>query len=94
METDIVYHPDPMINEAIRIETLDNEVNDLSNGYPPRHWCCPQCRRSHGRGHFLALGQHRCLWCGYVGTGGVMWDPNCETDPASGEENCTPAACV
>lgn len=25
-----------------------------------------------GRGHFLTIGAHRCLGCGYVGTGGVM----------------------
>ena len=69
------YHPDPEINAEIAQEALEAELVDLRAGYPPRHWTCPQCERSHGRGHFLTIGVHRCLNCGYVGDGGVMFDP-------------------
>jgi len=76
----IAYHPDPEMNEGIADDVLKAEIYDLSIGYPPRRWTC-LCGRSHSRGHFMAIGQHRCLWCGYVGTGGVMWDPQSEEEP-------------
>lgn len=69
------YHPDPEINAEIALETLDAERADLALGYPPRRWVC-DCGVSHQRGHFSAIGVHRCLSCGYVGTGGVMTDRN------------------
>jgi hypothetical protein len=65
------YHPDPEINAEIAVEALAAEVADLAAGYAPRAWICP-CGASHSRGHFLTIGQHRCLSCGYVGTDGVM----------------------
>ncbi len=73
----IVYHPDPVINEGVAADVLAAEVADLEAGYVPRRWTCP-CGASHSRGHFISIGQHRCLFCGYVGTGGVMWDPQSE----------------
>lgn len=68
----IAYHPDPEINAGIAQEALEAEAFDLGVGYPPRRWQC-ECGASHGRGHFMSLGVHRCLGCGYVGTGGVMF---------------------
>jgi rubredoxin len=70
-----VYHPDPEINAGVAADALDAERADLAAGYPPRRWVCPKCAAEHGRGHFLNIGQHRCLRCGYVGTGGVMVGP-------------------
>jgi hypothetical protein len=65
------YHPDPTINAEIAADALAAETFDLSIGYPPRLWTCP-CGATHGRGHFLSVGVHRCLTCGYYGTDGVM----------------------
>lgn len=77
----IEYHPDPDINAGVAQDALDAERADLKAGYPPRRWTCP-CGQSHSRGHFMGqIGVHRCLWCGYVGTGGVMWNPQCEEEP-------------
>jgi hypothetical protein len=76
----IAYHSDPIINEEIIIESIASEALDLTIGYPPRRWTCP-CGASHSRGHFNAIGTHRCLRCGYVGSGGVMWDPLVENEP-------------
>lgn len=67
-----VYHPDPEINTGVAADVLTAEVADLRAGYAPRRWKCPDCGRIHGRGHFMAIGTHRCLHCGYVGSGGVM----------------------
>lgn len=75
----IAYHPDPTINAGVAADVLAAEVADLAAGLPPRAWACPSCGRSHKRGHFQAIGQHRCLRCGYAGTGGVMFD---ETEEA------------
>lgn len=77
----IAYHPDSEINKGVAAEVLASEVIDLKVGYPPRRWTCPQCALSHSRGHFLSIGSHRCLGCGYVGGGGVMWDPKSELAP-------------
>ena len=66
------YHPDPEINEGIVADSLDAENADLAADYPPRRWEC-ECGASHGRGHFMSIGVHRCLRCGYVGTGGRMF---------------------
>src|SRR5690349_3550747 len=67
--TPVCYHPDPEINVDVALDVLAAETADLAAGYPPRRWVCP-CGKAHSRGHFLAIGQHRCLSCGYVGTGG------------------------
>jgi hypothetical protein len=76
----IAYHPDPDINAGVAADVLAAELVDLRTGYPPRRWACP-CGASHSRGHFQAIGQHRCLHCGYVGEGGVMWDSESEAAP-------------
>lgn len=68
-----VYHPNAEINAGIAAEVLAAERFDLSIGYPPRAWIC-LCGTQHHRGHFGAVGVHRCLACGYVGTEGVMLD--------------------
>jgi len=81
----IVYHPDPDINESVRVQTIEGDREGMQAGHPPLRWCCPECARSHSRGYFLAVGQHRCLWCGYQGAGGVLWDPKTELDPAEGD---------
>lgn len=60
------------IEAELRADTLDAERADLVAGYPPRHWQC-DCGASHSRGHFQTIGTHRCLACGYVGTGGEMF---------------------
>jgi len=65
------YHPDPEINAEIMVEALQSEISDLAMGYPPRRWRC-ECGHEHSRGHFMSIGVHRCLACGYVGEGGVM----------------------
>jgi rubredoxin len=72
---DAVHHPDPEINAGVAAEVLEAERADLAAGYPPRTWICPDCGASHSRGHFMNVGQHRCLRCGYVGSGGVMVGP-------------------
>jgi rubredoxin len=66
------YHPDPEIDAEVAAEVLESERADLAAGYPPRRWKCPDCGAEHGRGHFMTIGTHRCLGCGYVGAGGVM----------------------
>jgi hypothetical protein len=53
---------------------LEAEVFDLSVGADPSRWEC-ECGAQHGRGHFQAIGIHRCLRCGYVGLGGRLIDP-------------------
>lgn len=65
------YHSDPAIDAEVRGDALMAEQTDLAAGYAPRWWVCP-CGRSHRRGHFLTIGVHRCLGCGYVGEGGTM----------------------
>ncbi len=65
------YHPDPAINAEVAAAALAAERADLAAGYMPRRWLC-DCGAEHRRGHFLTIGVHRCLGCGYVGTGGVM----------------------
>lgn len=65
------YHPDPVINIAVMADALEAEQFDLAAGYPPRWWTCP-CGAAHQRGHFDAVGNHRCLRCGYAGPGGTM----------------------
>jgi len=65
----VAHHPDPAINAEIALDALDAEKTDLAAGYPPRRWQCPTCTATHGRGHFQTVGVHRCMGCGYVGTG-------------------------
>lgn len=67
----ITYHPDPEINAGVAAMALEAERVDLTAGYPPRRWICP-CGVGHERGHFMTIGIHRCLTCGYVGPDGVM----------------------
>jgi hypothetical protein len=74
MSHQIAYHPNPEINAQIEKDTLAAEIADLNAGYPPRRWIC-LCGASHQRGHFMTVGVHRCLKCGYMGEGGVMVDP-------------------
>ena len=66
------YHPDPVIDAEVRLDALAAEQADLAAGFAPRWWTCPGCGSSHHRGHFQAIGVHRCLNCGYVGEGGTM----------------------
>jgi hypothetical protein len=68
----VVYHPDPEINADVIADAIEAERADLAAGYPPRRWRCP-CGAEHSRGHFGAIGAHRCLSCGYTGTGGIMF---------------------
>jgi hypothetical protein len=75
------YHPHPGINAEISADALEAERADLAAGYPPRRWQCG-CGASHGRGHFMTVGVHRCLRCGYVGTGGVMFGTSNPVRPA------------
>ena len=70
----LAYHPDAEINAGVAADALDAERYDLSVGFPPSPWLCPECGAGHDRGHFQTVGVHRCLGCGYVGTGGVMID--------------------
>ena len=65
------YHPDPEVNEELVALALENERVDLAAGFPPKFWRC-ECGAGHSRGHFQIVGVHRCMWCGYVGTGGTM----------------------
>jgi hypothetical protein len=74
------YHPDPAIHAGVAAEVLEAERVDLEAGLPPRRWTCP-CGASHSRGHFMVIGVHRCLACGYVGPDGIMWDPASEDPP-------------
>lgn len=67
------YHPDPEINRGVAADALQAEIADLAAGYVPRKWVCP-CGASHSRGHFMSIGIHRCMKCGYVGDEGVMVD--------------------
>jgi hypothetical protein len=67
------YHPDPEINQEIIADAIEAERADLAAGYAPQRWRCI-CGTEHSRGHFETIGVHRCLKCGYVGTGGVMLD--------------------
>lgn len=69
------HHPDAEINSEIEADAREAERFDVAAGYPPRRWMC-DCGATHGRGHFLAIGQHRCLACGYVGTGGTLLEPS------------------
>lgn len=69
------YHPDPAIDEAVHDEAQESERLDLAAGYPPRRWRC-DCGAEHARGHYLTIGAHRCLSCGYVGTGGQLVAPD------------------
>lgn len=71
------------IQEEIAADERDAEVADVKAGYPPRRWRCV-CGAEHDRGHFQALGVHRCMRCGYAGDGGTLLEP--EPSPA------TPAA--
>jgi hypothetical protein len=75
-EPQIAYHPDPEINAEVILDAIEAERADLSAGFPPRRWRCT-CGAEHSRGHFPvgAIGSHRCLACGYVGTAGVMFIP-------------------
>lgn len=66
-----MLHPDPVIDVEVRADAMAAEVADVKAGFPPRRWAC-DCGASHDRGHFAALGVHRCLACGYVGTGGTL----------------------
>jgi hypothetical protein len=66
------YHPDPAINAEVEADALIAERFDLAHGYPPRWWVCPECGASHKRGHFMSIGVHRCLLCGYSGPRGRM----------------------
>lgn len=85
----LTYHPDPEINQEVSAEVLAAEVLDLASGMAPRRWTCPQCGNSHSRGHFMTIGQHRCLRCGYVGCDGVMWDPQSEQEPSTNASNAS-----
>lgn len=77
----VAYHPDPEINAGVAADMLEAERADLVAGYPPRRWTCPVCSTAHGRGHFGAIGIHRCLKCGYTGTGGVMEEEGAPASP-------------
>jgi rubredoxin len=70
------YHPDPVIDAEIAATSLEAERHDLALGFPPRKWECPECGHTHSRGHFMTVGVHRCLHCGYVGDGGMMFLPD------------------
>lgn len=74
------YHPDPEIHAALAAESLESEIFDLQAGCPPRNWLCPGCGTTHGRGHAGAIGVHRCLHCGYTGTGGIMFGDESELE--------------
>ena len=68
---DVRYHPDNDINESVKRDALVGELADLAAGLPPKRWRCV-CGVEHKRGHFGAIGVHRCLSCGYAGDGGIM----------------------
>lgn len=73
------HHPDPVIDMEVQADARAAEQADVAAGYPPRAWTCPACRASHARGHFLAVGVHRCLACGYLGGGGTLAAPGGES---------------
>lgn len=72
-------HPDPQIAVEIEADAREAEAADIAAGCPPRRWTC-DCGASHARGHFMSIGVHRCLRCGYVGDGGSIacydWTPD------------------
>jgi len=68
------HHGDPAISVEVAADAATAEAFDLAAGYPPRRWTC-DCGASHSRGHFGAVGVHRCLACGYVGSGGTLEEP-------------------
>lgn len=68
------YHPDAEIAAECHEQAVEAEATDVAAGYAPRGWRC-DCGAEHSRGHFLTVGVHRCLACGYVGTGGTLGDP-------------------
>jgi len=65
------YHPNPTINAEVAAEAAEAERVNLAAGLPPAPWQCV-CGAVHRRGHFMSIGVHRCLKCGYVGAGGVL----------------------
>lgn len=67
------YHPDPEINAEVALDVRDGEKANLAAGLPPSTWMC-ECGARHSRGHYGTIGVHRCMKCGYVGTGGVLLD--------------------
>lgn len=69
------HHPDPEIAASVEQDAREAEAADVAAGYLPRPWTC-DCGRTHSRGHFYAIGTHRCLGCGYVGTGGTLGQPS------------------
>jgi hypothetical protein len=69
------YHPDPEINEEIAADAREGEEASLAVGLDPTPWEC-ECGAAHARGHFMVIGSHRCLRCGYVGDGGRLMDPS------------------
>src|SRR5712672_19406 len=68
------WHPDPAIAAEVEADARAAEAIDVAAGYPPRPWTC-DCGASHQRGHYLTIGTHRCLACGYVGPGGALREP-------------------
>lgn len=66
--------PNHVPETALHDEERASEAADLAAGFPPRRWRC-DCGAEHSRGHFLSIGVHRCLGCGYVGDGGTLLDP-------------------
>lgn len=68
------YHPNPEINAEVEREAHEAEAFDIAAGLPPSPWKCPDCGACHDRGHFMSIGNHRCLRCGYSGSGGVYID--------------------
>jgi hypothetical protein len=69
------YHPDAEINEGIAADAREGEAANLAAGFHPAPWEC-ECGAAHRRGHFQSIGVHRCMNCGYVGTGGRLMDPS------------------
>lgn len=95
MNNKYTYHPDKEINTAIEQEMIKSERIDMAAGYPPRWWKCPECGSTHNRGHFLVLGRHRCLKCGYDGVGGVMAETKQELiDNAEDSNGSTTSAVI
>lgn len=69
------YHPDPGINEGVAADAREGEAASLAAGLAPSPWECT-CGAAHGRGPIEGGDLHRCLNCGYVGTGGRLMDPS------------------
>lgn len=65
------YHSDDEINAEVAVGARAGEAADLAAGFPPSSWEC-ECGARHSRGHYLTIGTHRCLACGYVGIGGAL----------------------